>query len=147
MSKILYTGAEMSYEEKRAWIYAAVAFVVPAIYAVIVFGRLAGTDVTQISYARPLLIAIGAGFVANMLTTMLIGAPKEARHSDERDAGILRYATQTGYFVLATGVGGAFLLTLAGVAHFWIANALYLAFVLDALVSSIVKIVAYRRGF
>jgi hypothetical protein len=82
-----------------------------------------------------------------MLATMLIGAPKGAPHSDQRDADIFRYGTHVGYFVLAIGVGGAFLLTLAGVAHFWIANALYLAFVLDALVSSIVKIVAYRRGF
>jgi hypothetical protein len=48
--------------------------------------------------------------------------------------------------VLAIGAAGALVLTMAGVAHFWIAQALYLAFVLDALVSSIVKIVAYRRG-
>ncbi|GAA3698555.1 hypothetical protein GCM10022224_075670 [Nonomuraea antimicrobica] len=137
----------MSYEEKRAWVYAAVAVVVPVVYAVTMFGRLAGTDVTRISYALPLLIAAGVGIVANMLTTMLIGAPKGARHSDERDADIFRHGTHVGYFVLATGVVGAFLLTLAGAAHFWIANALYLAFVLDALVSSIVKIVAYRRGF
>jgi hypothetical protein len=137
----------MSFEEKRAWAYAAVALVVPVIYVVTMLERLAGTDVEQISYARPLLITIGAGMVANLIATMLISGPKEARRSDERDAGILRYGTQVGYFVLATGVGGAFLLTLAGVAHFWIANALYLAFILDALASSIVKIVAYRRGF
>jgi hypothetical protein len=37
-------------------------------------------------------------------------------------------------------------LAMAEVAHFWIANALYLAFVLAALASSIVKIVSYRRG-
>jgi hypothetical protein len=30
--------------------------------------------------------------------------------------------------------------------HFWIANAIYLAFVLSALTASVVKIVAYRRG-
>ncbi|MFC7592124.1 hypothetical protein ACFQYP_56675 [Nonomuraea antimicrobica] len=66
----------MSYEEKRAWVYAAVAVVVPVVYAVTMFGRLAGTDVTRISYALPLLIAAGVGIVANMLTTMLIGAPK-----------------------------------------------------------------------
>jgi peptidoglycan biosynthesis protein MviN/MurJ (putative lipid II flippase) len=137
----------MSYEEKRAWFYAVVAVVVPVIYAVAVLGQLSGADVTQIPYARPLLLAAGTGIAANMLVTMLIGAPKDARRGDERDAGIFRHATRVGYVVLAAGAGGAFLLTLAGVAHFWIANALYLAFVLDALVTSTVKIVAYRRGF
>ena len=38
-------------------------------------------------------------------------------------------------------------LAMAEIEQFWIANALYLAFVLAALASSIVKIVAYRRGF
>ena len=37
-------------------------------------------------------------------------------------------------------------LTLADYENFWIANALYLAFVLDALTSSVTKIIAYRRG-
>ena len=35
---------------------------------------------------------------------------------------------------------------MAKVEQFWIANALYLAFVLAALASAVVKIVAYRRG-
>jgi hypothetical protein len=78
---------------------------------------------------------------------MLIGMPKGADRKDERDSGIYWHGTRVGYFVLAVGAAGAFLLTLAGVEHFWIANALYLTFVLDALISSIVRIVAYRRGF
>jgi quinol-cytochrome oxidoreductase complex cytochrome b subunit len=135
----------MSYEEKRAWIYGVIAAVVPAVYFAIILGRLADTDPAQIAYVRPLLTAVGVAFVVNMLATMLIGAPKGAA-KDERDTGIFRYGTQVGYFVLAIGAAGALVLTMAGVAHFWIAQALYLAFVLDALVSSIVKIVAYRRG-
>jgi hypothetical protein len=35
---------------------------------------------------------------------------------------------------------------LADADSFWIANAIFAAFVLSALVSSIVKIVGYRRG-
>lgn len=134
----------MSYEERRAWVYAAVAAVVPAVYAVIVLGRLADAGAAEVSYARPLLIAVGAGMVANFLAGMLIGAPERR---DERDVGIFRYGTQAGYFVLAAGAGGALALALAEAEHFWIANALYLAFILDALVSSTTKIVAYRRGF
>jgi hypothetical protein len=140
-------GGGMSYEEKRAWVYGVTAAVVPVVYFLIVLGQLADTQVAQISYARPLLTATGVGIVANILATMLIAAPKGANRKDERDAGIFRYGTQVGYFVLAAGAAGALILTLAGFERFWIANALYLAFVLDALVSSIVKIVAYRRGF
>ena len=36
---------------------------------------------------------------------------------------------------------------VAKVDQFWIANALYLAFVLAAIASAVVKIIAYRRGF
>jgi hypothetical protein len=143
VSTILYTGDGMSYEEKRAWVYAVIAAVVPAVYAVIVFGQPA--DTAEVSYARPLLIAVGAGILANVVAGTLM--PRGADRRDERDVGIFRYGTQAGYFVLAAGAAGALLMTLAGFAHFWIANALYLAFILDALVSSIVKIVAYRRGF
>ena len=39
-----------------------------------------------------------------------------------------------------------FLLTLAEFDYFWIANAMYFAFVLSALIGSVVKLVAYRRG-
>lgn len=38
-------------------------------------------------------------------------------------------------------------LAMAKAEQFWIANALYMAFVLAAFVSAVVKIVAYRRGF
>ena len=42
---------------------------------------------------------------------------------------------------------GALGLALAEVDHFWIANAIYTTFILAALTTSAVKIVAYRRGF
>jgi hypothetical protein len=39
-----------------------------------------------------------------------------------------------------------FVLTLTEADHFWIANAIYVAFVLSAFVGTTVKLVAYRRG-
>jgi hypothetical protein len=39
-----------------------------------------------------------------------------------------------------------FVLALTESDYFWIANAMYLAFVLSAFTSSVVKVVAYRRG-
>lgn len=42
---------------------------------------------------------------------------------------------------------GVLALTLVEADHFWIANTSFLAFVLQAVVSSVVKLVSYRRGF
>jgi hypothetical protein len=41
----------------------------------------------------------------------------------------------------------ALLMAMAEWDHFWIANVIYLAFVLSAILGSVAKIVAYRRGF
>jgi len=38
-------------------------------------------------------------------------------------------------------------MALAEFEHFWIANAIFSAFVLAGLTTSAVKLVAYRRGF
>ncbi|GAA2407821.1 hypothetical protein [Nonomuraea africana] len=139
----------MSFEEKRVWIYALVALGVPVVYFLIVLGQLPTTEVTQIGYVRPMLIAIGVAIAANLAGVVVaaFAAPREANKKDERDAHINRYGQHVEYYVLAVGAMTALGLTLAGVAHFWIANALYLAFVLSAFTSSVVKIVAYRRGF
>ncbi|MBB5079174.1 hypothetical protein [Nonomuraea endophytica] len=139
----------MSTEEKRVWVYAAVALAIPVVYFASVLRQLPGADVTRITYIPALLTAIGVAVLANIVASIAtaIAAPKEAGLKDERDAGIRRYGQRAEYYVLAVSVAGVFALTLAGAAHFWIANALYLAFVLSALASAIVRIVAYRRGF
>jgi hypothetical protein len=40
-----------------------------------------------------------------------------------------------------------FILVLVGADHFWIANAMYLVFVVQAVVGAVIKLLAYRRGF
>ena len=52
-----------------------------------------------------------------------------------------------GYYVSSVGVVAAMALTMLEYPYFWIANALYLGFVIAALVSAAVKLVAYRRGY
>jgi len=44
------------------------------------------------------------------------------------------------------GALGALILAWMEAPHFWIANVIYLAFVLQAILSSVAKLVAYRRG-
>ncbi|WP_336206784.1 hypothetical protein [Nonomuraea sp. LPB2021202275-12-8] len=139
----------MSFEEKRVWIYAAIAAGVPVVYLAIVLPQVAQTPISEIAYVRPLLTIIGVAMAANIVANIVAGMlwPRDANKKDERDTDIHRYGQRTEYYVLAIGALGVFVLTLAEFEHFWIANALYLSFVLSALSSSIVKIVAYRRGF
>jgi hypothetical protein len=139
----------MPFEEKSAWSYAAIAFVVPAVYFAVVLGRVPGADVGQIAYVRPLLIAIGAAMVLNMAAVIVTGAsaPTGAGRRDERDSEINRRGERIGFYVMSVGVLIPFGLALAEAEQFWIANTIYLAFVLAALGSAIAKIVAYRRGF
>lgn len=45
------------------------------------------------------------------------------------------------------GAVAALLMAMAELDHFWIANTIYLAFVLSAILGSMAKIAAYREGF
>lgn len=67
--------------------------------------------------------------------------------TDDRDREIDRIATVRTFLVLVAGALAALGMALAEWPHFWIANVIYLAFVLQAVSSAIVKLVAYRRGF
>ena len=138
----------MSSEEKRSWIYAVVAVGVSAVYFVTVLSKVPGADVAQIAYVRPMLTAIGAGIVLGIVASIAvaIASPREADRTDERDRQIHRFGEYVGFYVMSIAAVVPLALAMAEVAHFWIANALYLAFVLAALASSIVKIVLYRRG-
>jgi hypothetical protein len=139
----------MSFEERGTWIYAVIALVLPVIYFATILGQLPTTAVTEIDYQRPLLTAIGAAIVLAILGTIVSAmvSPKEAGKSDQRDKDINRLGEYVGGTVLAVGMIVPFGLAMAEAAHFWIANAIYLVFVLGALVGTTVKLVAYRRGF
>jgi hypothetical protein len=62
--------------------------------------------------------------------------------ADHRDRGEL-----VGYYASSVGVLLALGLTMLKYDYFWIANVLYLSFVIAGAVSAAVKLVAYRRGF
>ncbi len=149
----------MPFEEKVTWTYAVVAAIVPATYFTVVLRQLATTPAGQIAYQRPMLIAIGASILLTIVgsigaaITSAIGEaitggdPESIDRKDERDAQIGRRGELAGYYVASAGTVGVLALTMLKFDYFWIANALYLSFVVAALVSSAVKLVAYRRGF
>ncbi|MBX6751872.1 MAG: hypothetical protein IRY85_19805 [Micromonosporaceae bacterium] len=67
--------------------------------------------------------------------------PRGARQKDERDRAIDRLGDQVGQAFVVIGGIAALLMALAEWHWFWIANVLYLGFVLSAVLGSIAKIV------
>jgi hypothetical protein len=139
----------MSSEEKRAWIYVVVAASVSAVYFGTVLAKVPGTDVATIAYVWPMITAVGVGIGLSIVAGIVVAvaSPREAGRSDERDRQIHRLGEYVGFYVMSVAAVVPLGLAMAEAAHFWIANSLYLAFVLAALASAIVKVVSYRRGF
>jgi len=137
----------MAFEEKHWWTYALIAVVVSAIYFANVLPKAANMPVTDIEYQLPLLIAGGAAVVLSILANIVIAMTSaKGPKKDERDRDIHRLGEYVAGLALAVGMVLPFGLTLIQADHFWIANAMYLAFVLSALAGSAVKLIAYRRG-
>ncbi len=139
----------MGFEEKNQWAYGLAALLVGGTYFAWLFTKVANADaVADISYVRTLLWAIGAGIVANMVFGMFARAsnPKEADKTDERDRNVGRFADQITYIIFASLIVGPFALALADADTFWIANAIYGAYVLAAVTGVVARSVIYRKG-
>ena len=138
----------MSFEEKSTWIYAVIVVALPIIYFAMVLGQLPQTAARDIDYQAPLVAVIAAaiGLTIAAHIVIAIAAPEDAGRRDQRDKDINRYGEYVGGLVLGGAAVVPFILALAEADHFWIANALYLAFVIGNASGSVVKIVAYRRG-
>ncbi|MFF0448793.1 hypothetical protein ACFYT4_20680 [Streptomyces sp. NPDC004609] len=139
----------MASEEKSAWITGVLALVTYAGYLVAVLGRAGDTPLAEVPYVAALLWAVGISIAASVVLHVLAAAlrPREAHGKDQRDREINRYGEYIGQSFVVIGGVAALGLAMAERDHFWIANAVYLAFVLSATVGSVAKIVAYRWGF
>jgi hypothetical protein len=149
MSNILYIGADVSFEEKGQWLYLAVTVVTTVAYVAIVLGRAGGGPLTEVDYVPVLLSTIGVAIGASILGNILIAVarPNEPHGADVRDREIGRRGEYVGGTILGIGMVGPFLLAITEADHFWIANAMYLVFAVAALVGTVIKLLAYRRGF
>jgi len=150
----------MPFEEKMTWVSGVIAVVVPVVYFVVMLGRLQETPAADISYQVPLIVAIVASVVLSIIgaIVMAVGtgisaelrgrkAEDEIERKDERDKSIARRGDLIGFYVSTVGIVGALILTMTQADYFWIANAIYLSFVVGTAVGSVVKLVAYHRGF
>ncbi|GAA2229195.1 hypothetical protein N1031_06170 [Herbiconiux moechotypicola] len=145
----------MSYEERGTWVYLVVSAGVYAAYVAVV---LAGGvhPLAESDYQVPLLVSIGAAMVAAIVLRIVMEiaagvvrggqAGTDPLRADARDREIDRLGTLRTWWVVAAGALAALVMALAEWPPFWIANVIYLGFVLQAVSSSIVKLAAYRRG-
>jgi len=138
----------MTFREKNLWIYAVLVAAVTGVYFAGVLGQVRSTAVSEIAYQRPLLTAIGVVIVLTIVGTILvaISSPKEADKTDERDKNIDRLGESVAYMVVGFLMLVPLGLAMTGSQTFWIANTIYGGFVVSTLISTAVKIVAYRRG-
>jgi hypothetical protein len=139
----------MSFEEKGTWVFLVASVSTYAFYLAVILGRADGGPLSEVSYVAVMLWTIGIAIALSILghIGVAIASPKDADKADERDRNINRFGEYIGGTVLATGMLVPLGLTMAEFDHFWIANAMYTAFVLGGLVTTTVKLVAYRRGF
>ncbi|MBT2498767.1 hypothetical protein J7E25_06630 [Agromyces sp. ISL-38] len=139
----------MSYEEKGTWVFLVVSVAGYGVYLGLVLPRLlGGTPVGEIDYVPAVLWTIGGSIVGAIVLRILVEivVPSGSTRGDVRDKEIDRLGERVGNAFLVIGAIGALVLALFEAGYFWIANAIYLAFVLSAILSSVTKVVVYRKG-
>ncbi len=138
----------MSYEEKGTWVYLVASAGTYLVYLAIILGRLQSTPVAEVPYVAVLLWTTGASIVASIAGRVLVetARPSDSRRSDVRDKEIYRSGEYASRWFLVAGAAAALFMAMARWDYFWIANVIYLGFVLWAVGGSILKLVAYRRG-
>jgi len=157
--------ATMSHEERTTWV-GGVVTVLAALWYGSAIGGMFGqgpvgqVSVDQIAYQRPLIIAVIAMIVGNIVGAIALaiggairaevtgeGSANDIDRKDERDASIEARGDRVAFYVLAAAAVGVLALAMLERPYFWIANAAFAGLVVSGVVSTVVKLVAYRRGF
>ncbi|MDN4616290.1 hypothetical protein P5G50_17720 [Leifsonia sp. F6_8S_P_1B] len=132
----------MSYDEKNSWVFLVTAVIGYATYLILLAVLGPG------AYVPLLLWTVGGAIVVNILASIVVSAtnPKDADKRDQRDREVKAFGERIGQAFVVIGAVAALVLAMFETPWFWIANAVYLAFVLSAVVGSIATLVAYRKG-
>lgn len=142
----------MSHEEKTTW---ALAVIAPAGYAAyLALAYLVGDGPLDPStYVWPMVWAVLGAIVVGILVGIVIGIAAgasphgDASRIDVRDKEIASLGSRVGNSFIVVGGMGALVLCFVQAHQVYIANTLYLCFVLAAILQSVTKLVTYRRGF
>jgi hypothetical protein len=139
----------MSYEEKGVWVFLVIAVAGYGVYLGLVLPQLAaGASDDEVDWVVPMLWTIGGAIVAAIVGRILVEivSPSDSTRGDVRDKEIDRLGERVGNSFIVIGGVGALVLAMLDADVFWIANVLYLGFVLAGILASITKLVAYRKG-
>ena len=142
----------MSYIEKNTWLFGGIVVVGYATYLVLLFTQAAGRPLEQTEYIVPMLGTIGGAIVAGILGGIVLSIVTRADRDnqgkpDVRDKEIEHAGERVGNSIVVIGALGALVLAWLEVGHFWIANEIYLAFVISGLLGTMTRLGLYRRGF
>lgn len=139
----------MAHEEKRAWLMGMVSVIAYAVYVGTVLSRRGDGPLTDVPYVWPLIGTIVGAIIASIVLEILAAASagKDGTKKDQRDREIARVGDRIGQSFVVIGGLSALVMAMFELDYFWIANAVYLAFVLSALLGSVAKIMAYRHEF
>ena len=140
----------MSYIEKNTWLFGVIAIGGYAVYLALVLTQ--GGPLEQREYVIPMLGTIGGAIVVGILGGIVLGIVTRADRDnrgkpDVRDREIEHTGERVGNSFVVIGALGALVLAWLEVDHFWIANALYLTFVVSAVTSTMTRLGLYQRGF
>lgn len=138
----------MSHEEKFTWVFGVIAPVGYLVYLILTFTT-GGGPLDGDGYVWPMVGTILGAIVVGILSGIVLGIlnPKDAGKSDQRDKEINWFGERVGNSFVVIGGVTALILCFVQAPHAWIANVLYLGFVLSAILSTMAKLSAYRRGF
>jgi len=138
----------MGAEERSAWIMLVVSLAAYAIYVALILGQARSIPLQEVPYVPLMLWTIGGAIVAsillNIIASIILRDGREKK--DQRDREIYRFGEYIGQSFLVIGGVAALVMAMAEFPYFWIANSVYLAFVLSAALASVAKVIGYRRG-
>jgi hypothetical protein len=134
----------MAAEEKSAWIMLLLAIAAGTTYVIWVLNDAAGAPLTEAPYVWPMIFTILGSIVASIILHIFF-APQIGK-KDQREREIHRFGEYTGYAFITIGALAAMVLAMFEFEHFWIANAVYVCFILSAIIGQTAKVVAYRSG-
>ena len=142
----------MSYTEKNTWLFGFIAVAGYVTYLIVLFTQAGGRPIEQTEYVVPMLATIGGAIVVGILGGIVIVIATRADRDnggkpDVRDREIEQAGERVGNSIVVIGALGVLVLAWLEVDHFWIANAIYLAFVVSALLGTMTRLGLYRRGF
>lgn len=143
----------MTAQHRSAWIFGLIAVAAYSVYLVLVVTSAGGGPLVDAPYQGPLIGTVVGAIVANIVLSIIVsiiagtlGSRSSAR-VDVRDVEISQMGERVGSAPLVLGALVALVLALVDADAFWVANVLYLGFVLSAVLGTAGRLSAYSGGF